>query len=94
MDVTSHPLLTAALHIRDPRKPLPPQTTRRLAADMMSDYEVAPGFMWRLSESWVVRPKEKNSERDRVEGEIPRREQESPHENSSVQERTSSTRQP
>lgn len=53
MDVTSHPLLTAALHIRDPRKPLPPQTTRRLAADMMADYEVTLGFMWRLSESCV-----------------------------------------
>jgi hypothetical protein len=39
MDVTSHPLLTAALHIRDPRKPFPPQTTRRLAADMISDSE-------------------------------------------------------
>ena len=30
MDVTSHPLATADLQIRDPRKPLPPATTRRL----------------------------------------------------------------
>ena len=27
MDVMSHPLATPALHIRDPRKPLPPATT-------------------------------------------------------------------
>lgn len=89
MDVTSHPLLTAALHIRDPRKPLPPQTTRRLAADMMSESEVTLGFMWRLFESCAVRPKEKNSEMDRVDVKIPQREQESPHGNSSVKERTS-----
>ena len=27
MEVMSHPLATPALHIRDPRKPLPPATT-------------------------------------------------------------------
>jgi hypothetical protein len=29
IEVTSHPLATADLHILDPRNPLPPQTTRR-----------------------------------------------------------------
>jgi hypothetical protein len=29
IDVTSHPLATADLQIRDPRKPLPPATTSR-----------------------------------------------------------------
>ena len=35
IDVTSHPLFTAALHILDPRKPLPPQTTSFLEADIL-----------------------------------------------------------
>ena len=34
MDVTSQPRATAYLQIREPRKPLPPQTTSFLAADM------------------------------------------------------------
>ena len=29
IEVTSHPLATADLQIREPRKPLPPATTRR-----------------------------------------------------------------
>ena len=33
MDVTSQPLATADLHIRDPRKPLPPATTTRFLTD-------------------------------------------------------------
>jgi len=31
MDVTSQPRATADLHIRDPKKPLPPQTTSLFA---------------------------------------------------------------
>ena len=34
IEVTSHPLATAYLQIRDPRKPLPPQTTSLFTADM------------------------------------------------------------
>lgn len=33
MDVTSHPLATAYLHILEPTKPFPPQTTIFFAAD-------------------------------------------------------------
>ena len=39
--VTSHPRATADLHIRDPRKPLPPATTIRFfAACAMSEAAV------------------------------------------------------
>lgn len=34
MDVTSQPLATANLQMREPKKPLPPQTTIFLAADL------------------------------------------------------------
>jgi hypothetical protein len=36
IDVTSQPLATADLHIREPRKPLPPQTTIFLAVAMFT----------------------------------------------------------
>lgn len=34
MEVTSQPLATANLQMREPKKPLPPQTTIFLAADL------------------------------------------------------------
>lgn len=36
IDVTSQPLATADLHIREPRKPLPPHTTIFLAVAMLT----------------------------------------------------------
>lgn len=35
IDVTSHPRATACLQIRDPKKPVPPQTTSFFKADMV-----------------------------------------------------------
>ena len=46
MEVTSQPLLTAALHIREPRKPLPPQTTSRLAAVIVLGSELGLCGEW------------------------------------------------
>ena len=64
MEVTSQPLLTAALHIREPRKPLPPQTTSRLAAVIVLGSELGLCGEWlihvmRLME-WTMRYRSQN----------------------------------
>ena len=50
MEVTSHPLATADLHIRDPRKPFPPATTSRFftACAMVDSISL---FIWILRTS-------------------------------------------
>lgn len=44
IEVTSQPRATANLHMREPRKPLPPQTTIFLAAEAMMVGELVSSF--------------------------------------------------
>lgn len=48
MDVTSHPLATAYLHILEPRNPLPPHTMIFLAAAALDMMPVLLSFFFLL----------------------------------------------